>query len=67
MEKKGKIIFAVSLTATLLAVGTSLLTVELCRRIYEKHYFTVSDWYSKKKKAGLWNGNQIYKSRNFKG
>ncbi len=43
MEKKGKIIIAVSLTATILAVGTAVATVELCRRIYEKHYFTVSD------------------------
>lgn len=43
MEKKGKIIVAVSLTATILAVGTALATVELCRRIYEKHYFVVSD------------------------
>lgn len=43
MEKKGKIIIAVAVTATALAVGTAVTTVVLCRRIYEKHYFTVSD------------------------
>ncbi len=43
MEKKGKIIVAVSITATFIAIGTAVATVEICRRIYEKHYFTVSD------------------------
>ncbi len=43
MEKKGKIIIAVTLTATALAVGTAVATVVICRRIYEKHYFTVSE------------------------
>lgn len=43
MEKKGKIIIAVAITATALAVGTAAATVVICRRIYEKHYFTVSD------------------------
>ena len=43
MDKKGKIIIAVAVTATALAVGTAVTTVVLCRRIYEKHYFTVSD------------------------
>ena len=43
MEKKGKVIIAVAITATALAVGTAAATVVICRRIYEKHYFTVSD------------------------
>lgn len=43
MEKKTKIIIAVGATATAFAVGTAVATFIICRRLYEKHYFTVSD------------------------
>ncbi len=42
MEKKGKIIIAVTLTATALAVTTLTATVIVCKKIYDRHYFTVS-------------------------
>lgn len=42
MEKKGKIIIAVSISAVAFAVGTAVTMVILCKRIYDKHYFTVN-------------------------
>lgn len=42
MEKKTKIIIAVGVTATIFAVGTAVTTVILCKRLYDKHYFTVN-------------------------
>lgn len=42
MEKKTKIIIAVGVTAAVMAVGTAAATVILCKRIYDKHYFTVN-------------------------
>lgn len=41
MEKKTKIIIAVGITAMIFAVGTMTATVILCKRIYDKPYFTI--------------------------
>ena len=43
MTKKGKIVLAVSLSATFIAAGAAAATVIICKKIYEKNYFSVND------------------------
>ena len=40
MTKKGKIVLAVSLSATIFAVGSAAAAVMICKKIYEKNYFS---------------------------
>lgn len=42
MTKKGKIILAVSLSATIFVVGSAAAAVMICKKIYEKNYFSVN-------------------------
>lgn len=43
MDKKGKIILAVSITSAILAVGSAAAaTVIVCKKIYEKKYFSAN-------------------------
>lgn len=42
MEKKGKIILAVSVTTAVLAAGAAAAAVVICKKIYEKNYFSAN-------------------------
>lgn len=42
MTKKGKIVLAVTLSTTLLAASAAAATVVICKKIYEKKYFSVN-------------------------
>ena len=43
MSKKSKVILAASITSTVLAFFAAAVTVFVCKRIYEKNYFSVTD------------------------
>ena len=43
MSKKGKIILAASISTSILALTAAAVTVFVCKRIYEKNYFSVTD------------------------
>jgi hypothetical protein len=43
MSKKGKIILAASVSTSVLALTAAVVTVFVCKRIYEKNYFSVTD------------------------
>jgi hypothetical protein len=43
MSKKSKVILASSITASVLAFAAAAVTVFVCKRIYEKNYFSVTD------------------------
>ena len=43
MSKKSKVILAVSITTSVLAVTAAAVTIFVCKRIYEKNYFSVTD------------------------
>ncbi len=43
MSKKGKIILAASISTSVLALTAAAVTVFVCKRIYEKNYFSVTD------------------------
>lgn len=43
MSKKSKAILAVSVSASVLALTAAAVTIFVCRRIYEKNYFPVTD------------------------
>ena len=43
MSKKGKVILAVSISTSVLALSAAAVTVFVCKRIYEKNYFSVTD------------------------
>ncbi|SHM92696.1 MULTISPECIES: hypothetical protein [Ruminococcus] len=43
MSKKSKVILAASVTSTVLAFIAAAVTVFVCKRIYEKNYFSVTD------------------------
>ena len=40
MTKKGKIILAVTLSSAVIAAGAATAAVVICKRIYEKTYFS---------------------------
>ena len=40
MTRKGKIILAVTLSSAVIAAGAAAATVVICKRIYEKTYFS---------------------------
>lgn len=61
---KTKIIVTAS-AAAICAVGMTAAAIVVCRKLFEKNYFTVSNENNQKKVES--NGNQIYKSRNLKG
>ncbi len=41
MSKNGKIVLAVTVTTTVLAASAAAAAVYVCRKIYQKKYFTV--------------------------
>ncbi|WP_296728941.1 hypothetical protein [Ruminococcus sp.] len=43
MSKKGKIILAASVSTSVLAIAAAAVTIFVCKRIYEKNYFSVTD------------------------
>ena len=43
MSKKGKIILAASISTSVLALTAAAVTVFVCKRIFEKNYFSVTD------------------------
>lgn len=43
MSKKGKIILAASVSTSVLAITAAVVTIFVCKRIYEKNYFSVTD------------------------
>ena len=43
MSKKGKIILAASVSTSVLAITAVAVTIFVCKRIYEKNYFSVTD------------------------
>ena len=43
MSKKGKIILAASISTSVLDLTAAAVTVFVCKRIYEKNYFSVTD------------------------
>ena len=43
MSKKGKIILAASISTSVLALTAAAVTAFVCKRIYEKTYFSVTD------------------------
>ena len=43
MSKKGKIILAAAVSASVLAASAAAATFFVCKRIYEKNYFSVTD------------------------
>ena len=43
MSKKGKIILAASISTSVFALTAAAVTVFVCKRIYEKNYFSVTD------------------------
>lgn len=42
MTKRGKIVIALSVCASLIAAGAAAAII-ICKRIYEKNYFSVTD------------------------
>lgn len=42
MTKKGKIVLAVSVSLTVVAVSAAAASFVVCKRIYEKKYFSVN-------------------------
>ena len=43
MSKKGKVILAASISTSVLAFTAAAVTIFVCKRIYEKNYFSVTD------------------------
>lgn len=43
MSKKGKIILAAAVSTSFLAASAAVATFFVCKRIYEKNYFSVTD------------------------
>lgn len=43
MSKKSKIFMAVSLTAAVFTACAAAVTMVICKKIYEKNYFSVND------------------------
>ena len=43
MSKKGKIILAASVSTSVLAITAAAVPIFVCKRIYEKNYFSVTD------------------------
>ena len=41
--EKGKIILAASVSTSVLAITAAAVTIFVCKRIYEKNYFSVTD------------------------
>lgn len=40
MSKKAKIILAISITSTVIAAGATTAAFVICKRLYEKNYFS---------------------------
>ncbi|HOO06086.1 MAG TPA: hypothetical protein PLY43_02610 [Ruminococcus sp.] len=40
MSKKAKIILAVSITSTVIAAGATTAALLICKKLYEKNYFS---------------------------
>ena len=43
MTKRGKIVISLSVCASLIAAGAAAAAIIICKRIYEKNYFSVTD------------------------
>ena len=43
MTKRGKIVIALSVCASLIPAGAAAAAIIICKRIYEKNYFSVTD------------------------